>query len=201
MRIQGPMKNLFRQLSARRPWTSGRTLASVVTLTAFLVVACGGAAAPAISENTDRKPATDFELVLFGNGEHRGGEKIKLSQFEGDPVVLNFWFPSCPPCVAEMPDFESAYQKYKSEGVQFIGIQLLGLDTAEDGQRFVDDIGVNYLIGADQTETTSGDIFRAYDVSGFPTTIFIDRDHAVARKWTGALNLEKLDELVTSLLN
>ena len=216
MRIRGTMNNLFRRVSTRRPWTSGRTLASFVTVTAFLVVACGGAASPAVgsstdgessqqapvsSEKADRKPATDFELVLFGNGEHRSGEKISLSQFAGDPVVLNFWFPSCPPCVAEMPDFESAYQKYKSEGVQFIGIQLIGLDTVEDGQEFVDELGVNYLIGADLTENTSGDIIRSYNVSGFPTTVFIDRGQTISRKWMGALNQDKLDELVADLLN
>lgn len=111
-------------------------------------------------------------------------------------MVLNFWFPSCPPCVAEMPDLEKAYQKFKSEGVQFIGVQLLGLDTAQDGQEFVDGIGVNYMIGADETDDSSGGIVRAYEVRGFPTTVFIDRDQNIGRKWSGILNLEKLEELI-----
>ena len=185
---------------------------SFVVATVFLASACTDAASPTmgssnnkespvISENANREAANDFNLILFENDEHRGGDRIRLSQFRGDPVVLNFWFPSCPPCVAEMPDFESVYQKYKSEGVQFIGIQLIGLDTVEDGQEFVDELGVNYLIGADLTENTSGDIIRAYNVSGFPTTVFIDRGHTISRKWMGALNQNKLDELVADLLN
>ena len=215
MRKRRRQINIRENLSPRRRWASRRAMAIFVTVSAFLVVACSGGstaavsstngdseqAAPVKSVKSDRKPASDFELVLFGNGEHQRGEKIRLSQFEGQPVVLNFWFPSCPPCVAEMPDLEKAYQKFKPEGVQFIGVQLLGLDTVQDGQEFVDDIGVNYMIGADQTEDSSGDIVREYEVRGFPTTVFIDSDQLIARSWSGVLNLEKLEELIAGILN
>ena len=209
--------NLSGYLSPRGLWASGRATAAFVTVTAFLVVACGaggsgtaavsstngdsGQVATAKSGKPDREPASDFELVLFENNEYQRGEKIMLSQFAGQPVVLNFWFPSCPPCVAEMPDLEAAYQKFKSQGVQFIGVQLLGLDNAEDGQDFIGSIGVNYAIGPDQTEDSSGDIVREYMVRGFPTTVFIDSDQTIARKWSGVLNLEKLEELIQGILN
>ena len=215
MRKQGRRRNVKRYVSLRGLWASRRIMAVFVTATAFLVVACGGTAAtaslsadpnsgqaaPVGSTESDRKPAADFELVLFGTSEHQRGEKIRLSQFAGQPVVLNFWFPSCPPCVAEMPDLETAYQKFKPEGVQFIGIQLLGLDTAEDGQEFLGTVGVNYMLGADQTEDSSGDIVREYKVRGFPTTVFIHGDQTIGRKWTGVLNLEKLEELIAGILN
>ena len=144
--------------------------------------------------------AADFELVLFENDEHSAGDTISLSQFAGQPVVLNFWFPSCPPCVAEMPDFEQAYQKFKPDGVQFIGVQLLGFDTVEDGQKFVKKLGVNYLLGPDSQGESTGDIVRNYRIAGFPTTVFIDRDHNVVRRWSGALNLEKLEELIQEIM-
>jgi peroxiredoxin len=190
-------------------------MAAFVTVSAFLVVACSSTTAttspsvddgseqtvPVASEKSDLKPASDFELVLFETDDHERGEKIRLSQFAGQPVVLNFWFPSCPPCVAEMPDLETAYQKFKPQGVEFIGIQLLGLDTVEDGQEFVESIGVNYMIGADQTEDSSGDIVREYAVRGFPTTVFIRSDQTISRKWSGVLNLEKLEELIADILN
>ena len=156
-------------------------------------------APPAVGD-AEVMPAPDFELVTFSNEDHAAGEVVKLSQFSGQPVVLNFWFPSCPPCVAEMPDFETVYQKFKSEDVQFIGVQLLGLDTAEDGQEFVEKLGVNYILGPDQTETAFGQIVKGYRVSGFPTTVFIDRDHNITRTWSGALNAEDLEELVRELL-
>ena len=217
MRKRRLRRNLSGYLSPHGLWASGRATAAFVTVTAFLVVACGGSgtaatagpetdgdsvqAPQARSGKSDRKPAADFDLVLFETGEHQRGEKIMLSQFAGQPVVLNFWFPSCPPCVAEMPDLEAAYQKFKSQGVQFIGVQLLGLDNAKDGQDFIGSIGVNYAIGADQTEDSSGDIVREYMVRGFPTTVFIDSDQTIARKWSGVLNLEKLEELIQGILN
>jgi peroxiredoxin len=159
------------------------------------------AAAAASASNEDRELATDFELVLYGNADHSQGDVVHLSDFAGDPVVLNFWFPSCPPCVAEMPDFETAYQDLKDEGVKFFGVQLLGLDSVEDGQEFVDKLGVSYMLGPDQTADTSGEIIREYAVIGFPTTVFIDRDQRIARSWTGALNLEKLEELLEEIVN
>jgi len=144
--------------------------------------------------------APDFELVLFGNDDHEAGETIKLSELAGKPVVLNFWFPSCPPCVAEMPDFETAYQEFKEDGVEFIGIQLVGLDSVEDGQKFVNKLGVNYLLGPDKVGDKMGEIVMEYMISGFPTTVLIDRDGNIHRRWAGALDLEKLQELIREIM-
>ena len=168
----------------------------------FLFVACGGSAT-ATSDGgpkpADRSAdaAADFELRLFENENHAKGQTIRLSQLRGRPVVLNFWFPSCPPCRAEMPDLQAAFQKYGPDGVEFIGVQQLGLDTAEDGQDFVDEIGVTYAIGPDE----ASDIIRAYNVTNFPTTLFIDRNQNIFRKWAGFLNADVLDDIIPQLLN
>ena len=169
------------------------TTLGILTILTFLILACG-------DEQDDANRAPDFELTLYANAEHQAGDTITLSQFDGRPVVLNFWFPSCPPCVAEMPDFEKAYQKYKGDGLAMIGVQLLGLDTAEDGQKFVNDLSVNYMLGPDRQGDSSGEILKNYQVQGFPTTIFIDRDQNIVRTWTGALNQEKLEELIQEIL-
>jgi thiol-disulfide isomerase/thioredoxin len=207
---------LLKRLIGRKFWTSKQSAALMATAIAFLVVACSNATnddAANTSENdqtqsvasraTDKAldPAIDFELDLFSNEEHQAGEHISLAGFSGDPVVLNFWFPSCPPCVAEMPDFEELHQKYKGDGLKVVGVQLLGLDSVEDGQTFVDRLNVNYMLGPDQTPDEFGQTVMNYKVSGFPTTVFIDRDHNIVRKWTGALNFEKLEELTLAILN
>ena len=149
-------------------------------------------------ESTEKAP--DFELVLFGNEDHEAGETIRLSQFAGQPVVLNFWFPSCPPCVAEMPDFETAYQEFKGGGVAFIGVQLVGLDSVEDGQKFVNKLGVNYSLGADKIGDKIGGIVMEYKISGFPTTVLINRDGTIHRRWSGALDLDKLQGLIREIM-
>ena len=209
----------LRRCKRRKFWASKRSAALIMTATAFLVVACSNTVADdaASQSNTDSTqpvasqapgktakdldPAIDFDLVLFGNDEHEAGEQISLSGFSGDPVVLNFWFPSCPPCVAEMPDFEALHQKFKGDGLKVVGVQLLGLDTVEDGQTFVNRLGVNYMLGPDMTPNNNNQIVMNYKVSGFPTTVFIDRDQNIVRKWTGALNLEKLEELTLPIMN
>jgi thiol-disulfide isomerase/thioredoxin len=207
---------LLKRVISRKFWASKQSAALLATATAFLIVACSNAAVddPASASQSDPNkpvasqtsaktldPAIAFELDLFSNEEHQAGEHISLAGFSGDPVVLNFWFPSCPPCVAEMPDFEKLHQKYKGDGLKVVGVQLLGLDSVEDGQTFVDRLNVNYMLGPDQTPDKFGQTVMNYKVSGFPTTVFIDRDHNIVRKWTGALNFEKLEELTLTILN
>ena len=90
-----------------------------------------------------------------------------------------------------MPDLEKAYQKHKGDGLQMVGIQLVGLDTVEAGQEFVDTLGVNYALGPDET----GEIVTMdYRVPGFPTTVFLNPDHSISRTWTGILNEENNNE-------
>ena len=119
-----------------------------------------------------------------------------MSDLRGKPVVVNFWFPSCPPCVAEMPDLQESFERHDGD-VAFIGVQLVGLDTVSDGQNFIDGLGVTYALGPDEDST----IIRDYSGAGFPTTVFVNKDHVIVRKWTGILNEEKLAELVGEILN
>lgn len=170
-------------------------IAGLIGLTAFALVACSTAAAPAESGDAPEDLAPEFEIELFSNANHQAGESLKMSDLKGRPVVLNFWFPSCPPCVAEMPDLQKSFERHNGD-VAFVGVQLIGLDTAADGQDFVDQLGVTYALGPDE-----GIIIRDYSVAGFPTTVFIDKDQRVVRKWTGILNEEKLEELIGDILN
>jgi thiol-disulfide isomerase/thioredoxin len=50
--------------------------------------------------------------------------KISFSDFKGEPIVINFWASWCPPCKAEMPDFEEMYQEYSAKGVVFIMVNI-----------------------------------------------------------------------------
>ena len=188
----------------------------LLVATSFLVAACGGGSSNSDSKDTmtdfsgnpieepdmdtirgeemaeTGESTPDFEIALFSTENYTEGDTIRLSQLLGQPVVVNFWFPSCGPCRAEMPDLEMTFQNHKADGVVFIGVQLLGLDSAEDGQAFVDERGITYAIGPD--EDTS--IFRDYDVTSFPTTFFLDKDHYIVRRWAGLLTLDKMEELV-----
>jgi thiol-disulfide isomerase/thioredoxin len=109
--------------------------------------------------------------------------------------VLNFWFPSCPPCRAELPDLQAAYEGHADE-IQFLGVQLLGLDSAEEGQEFLDELGIEYPSGAD----AENQMVRDFEIVGFPTTIFIDSDHNIVKKHAGILSAGSLETLINSTI-
>ena len=155
----------------------------------LIAVACSQQSGPV-------DPAPDFELTLYGTETRQAGETLRLSDLKGKPVVLNFWFPSCPPCVAEMPEFERVFQNHRSYDVEFVGVQLVGIDTAEDGQNFVSEVGVTYALGPDED-----DIITKYKVNGFPMTVFIDKDQNIVRRWQGVLNEKKMEEILSEILN
>ena len=161
----------------------------------LIAVACSQQSAPTDAA-PDLDPAPDFELMLYGTETRQAGETLRLSDLKGKPVVLNFWFPSCPPCVAEMPEFERVFQNHRSYDVEFVGVQLLGIDTAEDGQNFVSEVGVTYALGPDED-----DIIMKYKVNGFPMTVFIDKEQNIVRRWQGVLNEEKMEEILGEIID
>lgn len=138
--------------------------------------------------------APDFKLELFSNANHIKGTNIHLSDLRGKPVVINFWYPSCPPCRLEMPDFEASYKLHKDD-VEFIGVMSVHLDTVAEGQEFIDQFGITYVVGPDLDDITS-----EYEIIGFPTTIFLDEGHRVTRRWIGTLNANKLESLIEGIL-
>ena len=139
--------------------------------------------------------APPFKLTVFGNEKYAKNDTVELANFVGKRVVINFWYPSCTPCRLEMPDLQATYEKYESAEVQFIGVMLPGLDTLEEGQEFVDDFGITYAIGPDTSA-----IILDYRVIGFPTTMFLNRNHKIVRSWTGTLSAEQLEEFIQELL-
>ena len=173
-------------------WLSARAALMVAVVASFLFVACSTAVQSATS-GADAAP--DFELEVFANENYTRGELVGLSEFEGQPVVINFWYPSCPPCRLETPDLQATFQKHKGD-VQFIGVMAMVLDTVEEGQEFIDEFGITYAVGPD-TETK---ILIDYKASSFPTTVFLDKNHEIVRNWAGVLTEEKLEELVAPLL-
>ena len=182
-----------------------RLLAMAATAS-FLIAACSAESGPpagdapfvepASSKTEAADPAPDFQIEVFGNETYARGEMVSLSTFAGKPVVLNFWYPSCPPCRLEIPHFIRVFNEHKDNGVGFVGVQSLILDTVEDGQTFVDEEGIGYAVGPDM----DGSIAQNYSVLGYPTTVFLDKDHQIADKWTGLLNEEKLSEILRELL-
>ena len=184
-----------------RLWRSPLRWILLPGVATLIVAACSGGGGSddifmSMEHMSEGDVVGDFELVLFGNANHSKGETMKLSESLSRPVVVNFWFPSCPPCRAEIPDLERSFQAHRDAGVQFIGVQLLGLDSADDGQDFIDRIGVSYAVGPDG----DSNITKEYDITSFPTTFFLDRGHKIVRKHTGILTSGQIERFVQEIL-
>lgn len=136
--------------------------------------------------------APDFTLTIY-NGTP--GQKIHLADLKGHPVVINFWASWCQPCQEEMPIIEAAYQKYRGDGVIFVGVDFE--DKADAAMAFVRQYGVTYPVGPD---TTNGDIAIAYGVTGTPETAFVGRSGVVTQKVGGALDDRTLEQAIQHLL-
>ncbi len=137
--------------------------------------------------------APPITLTLFD------GEVIKLDDFRGKAVLVNFWASWCVPCRAEAAALENAWQKYKDKGVVFIGVNIQ--DKEEDARAFMKEFAVTYLNGPDP----EGKIAVDYGVWGIPETFFIDPLGKIAYKHAGELKAPvieaKLDQALKGIVS
>ncbi len=133
------------------------------------------------------KPAPNF--VLRGID----GEVLRLEDFRGQPVFLNFWATWCQPCIVEHPILQAGARRYDGR-VQFLGIVYH--DETEKIRRFLDQRGAWGPTLLDE----DGSVAVAYGVYGAPETFFIDRDGIIVEKWTGNVQPDYLVRMLDSLL-
>lgn len=111
----------------------------------------------------------------------------------GQPMLVNFWFTSCPPCRREMPALQQAFETY-GDDVRFVGINVQ--DSASAIQAFVDELGVTYEMLRDP----NGKLVVANGISAFPTTLFIDSSGRIVKQVAGELTAESIDRSIAQLL-
>jgi cytochrome c biogenesis protein CcmG, thiol:disulfide interchange protein DsbE len=97
------------------------------------------------------------------------GDEVNVWKLQGRPVVLNFWASWCEPCKGEAKMLEQAWQRYKSKGVVFVGVDYH--DVTGDARRFLERHDITYPTVQDGSGMTAD----RYGVSAVPETYFIDR--------------------------
>lgn len=148
--------------------------------------------------NTDTESETDDTEKVYApniNLLDYNGNQVTLESFRGKVVVLNFWASWCPPCKAEMPDFETAYQKYGND-VEFVMVSHLawGSDTIESAKSFYNSSGYTFPIYFDyQFEG-----YYAYDLQSIPRTVIINSDGTVCAYYTGMISEQILENAINS---
>ncbi len=195
----------------RRKWSRLLTWPLMTLVAALLVglLACQSGSSvtqddvtkePESAPQTPAELAPNFMVTMLQGQDEVGGEQAELSQFLGNkPIVLNFWAGLCPPCRAEMPDFQAFYEKY-NDRVLLLGVdvgQFTGLGSVEDARDLLNDIGVTYPAGSANDVA----VMKDYKVLGMPSTVFIDARGEVFHSWTGAINEEALEEKTLEMLN
>jgi peroxiredoxin len=109
-------------------------------------------------------PAPDFAL------KSSSGENLRLSEYRGDVVMINFWATWCGPCRQEMPLLDELYSRY-----QRVGFSLLGVNIDDDSGRamdMIDELGVTFPVLFDSRKEVS----RLYEVDAMPVTVLVGRE-------------------------
>ena len=101
------------------------------------------------------------------------GKNLRLSEYRGEVVMINFWATWCGPCRQEMPVLNDLYQRYRSAGFILLGVNID--DRSESAIRMARRLAVRYPIVFDAEKVVS----RLYDINAMPTTVMVDRDGKV----------------------
>ena len=139
--------------------------------------------------NAAAKSATDFELKALD------GRSVKLSDFRGRVLVLNFWATYCAPCRVEMPWLIDFYKRYKAQGLEIVGVSM------DDGDQqqvdaFAKEMNVNYtiLLGTHLV----GDAYGG--MRFLPRTFLVDRDGRIVKSLIGIKTKAEFEESIKQLV-
>lgn len=148
-------------------------------------------------EATPTRPQVGYRAPDFTLDRLDGGD-VTLSDLRGQVVVVNFWATWCPPCRAEMPDLQRAYEERKGEGLTILAVNTTFQDSELSAAQFVQDLALDLPILLDR----SGEMSRSYELRAMPTTLFIDRQGIVREVILGGpMSEETIEENLDQLLN
>jgi peroxiredoxin len=143
-----------------------------------------------LSQVKEGGPAPDFELTTLA------GETVKLSDYKGKKVILNFWATWCPPCKAEMPHMQKFYEQNEKNGIEIVAVNLTNLDKGQtEIENFVKEYGLTFDIPLDE-EGTIGAQYQAFSI---PTSYIIDSKGIIMKKIIGPMDEEMLKNLTKEI--
>lgn len=170
-----------------------KTLLYVAMALLAFMVAIGAPMAIGSCRRNDLKGATASFTVYAENGK-----EVELSDFYGEPIVVNFWATWCNPCQQEMPYFDEAYAEYKND-VHFVMVNMTTWEdtkTTSEISKFIADKGYDFPIYFDK----KGDAEETYAIESIPLTLFIGKDGKVAYTHTGAMFKTQLYNYIEKIL-
>lgn len=142
------------------------------------------------SKGMQGKAAPNFELKALD------GKTVRLTDYRGKAVLLNFWATWCQPCKIEMPWFAELQKQYGPEGLQIVGIAVDEDASPEDLAKFAGNLGVNYpiLVGKESVEDQFG------GVQFLPATLYINREGKIVDKVFGLKGRGEIEDSIKKAL-
>lgn len=147
-----------------------------------------------IKSNKLDKPVPAFELPLYERYQSNYGDSLNLKDYQGKPIIINFWASWCGPCYQEAPELELAWQKYQDEAL-FIGIQTQDKGKVAEGEAFIEQFDLSFPNGLDDNSR----IGIEYGLFGVPETFFVRADGTLAHKHTGPVTMAVIDEQLRAM--
>ncbi|GAB6929927.1 thiol-disulfide oxidoreductase ResA [Paenibacillus sp. JCM 10914] len=172
----------------------GKSKKSIQIVILLAIVLIGAYAVATVVFGSDKVPkvgekAANFELLGTDGNVHT------MSEYEGKARVINFWGTYCPPCVQEMPALQAQWEKWSSQGVEIIGINVA--ENKMTVENFVAQTGVEFPILMDPHR----DAVKSFGVGPMPTTFFVSSSGKIDHISIGKLELSTLDKQIEQLVN
>lgn len=135
--------------------------------------------------------APDFELETVDGGS------VRLKDLRGKKVLVNFWATWCPPCKAEMPQIQEAYEEHKhgDDDFEVIAINATVSDDDAGVPAFVELMGLTFHVAYDR----DGAVMKKYNVPGLPTSFFIDEKGIIRKVHSGVVDREFIEDVLKEL--
>ncbi|WP_120003258.1 TlpA family protein disulfide reductase [Nesterenkonia muleiensis] len=144
-------------------------------------------------DTENRGEPVDFESTLFD------GTEVNPQRWEGEVVVINFWYAACAPCRVEAPDLQAIHEEFADDEVQFYGVNTR--DTQATAEAFERTFGITYPSMEDRGGTVLMAMTDYVHPSAVPTTLVLDRQGRVSARISGIVEPGTLRALITTALD
>ena len=141
----------------------------------LLIFGCSGGSSTDAAVVGQKAP--NFELP------NADGQTVSLSNFNGSPILINFWYTGCPPCRAEMPHLQQVYSEMQGDGLVILAINVG--ENSDTVRQFLESNNLSPLLNTVLFDS-SGATLKKYGIQYFPTSFFVDRDGIIQEKVIGA---------------
>lgn len=182
---------------------------AVAALGALAVGACSGGGAAATSDGVDTSyvsgdgTATEWapdertDPVEIA-GQTMAGDAVDIADWRGAPVVLNFWYATCPPCRKEAPDLASLADELAPDGVQFLGVNHT--DEPATALAFERTFAIPYPTLDDADAAAVASLEGVVPLQAMPSTVVLDAQGRVAARIIGRADRSTLEAMITTVL-